>query len=89
MYVCLGPDKACRTDDIVAIFDLDSATVSKKTREYLAAAQKNGEVSSLTSGLPSSFAVTAGRGDAKAQKVYIMQISAQTLCRRCEEKSIY
>lgn len=89
MYVCLGQDRACRTDEIIAVFDLDSATVSKRTREYLAAAQKNNEVMSLTSGLPAGFALTAPEGDRTGQTVYILQISAQTLARRCEEKSIY
>ena len=40
MYLHLGMDKVITFDDIIGIFDLDTTTVSKRTRDYLAKAEK-------------------------------------------------
>lgn len=40
MYLHLGNDVVINTEKIVAMFDIDACTVSKKTRDFLAAAQK-------------------------------------------------
>ena len=40
MYLHLGQDTVIKTDEVVGIFDLDTATISKYTREYLAQAEK-------------------------------------------------
>ena len=42
MYLHLGQDKVVSMDEIVGIFDLDTSTVSKATRDYLAKAEKDG-----------------------------------------------
>ena len=36
MYLHLGMDKVITFDEIIGIFDLDTTTVSKRTRDYLA-----------------------------------------------------
>ena len=43
MYLQLGQDTVIRTDNIIGIFDLDNTTVQKGTRDFLNAAEKNGE----------------------------------------------
>lgn len=78
MYLHLGQDTVLRTRDILGVFDLDTATISHNTREYLAAAEKDGRVVNVTSELPKSFIVTVGDDPA----VYISQISAATLKKR-------
>ena len=40
MYLHIGENKVVRKKDIVAIFDMDSATVSSVTKKYLSNAQK-------------------------------------------------
>lgn len=40
MYLHLGQDKVVSMDEIVGIFDLDTSTVSKATRDYLAKAER-------------------------------------------------
>ena len=40
MYLHLGNETIIRTKDIIGIFDLDSTTVSKRSRDYLAKAEK-------------------------------------------------
>ena len=55
MYVHIGSNKSVRASDIVAIFDLDTSTVSVHTRNFLSRAQKDGKVRTLGLDLPKSF----------------------------------
>ena len=73
-------DKVITFDEIIGIFDLDTTTVSKSTRNYLAMAEKAGIVENICYDLPKSFIVCRTK-DGK-DKVYISQISSQTLLKR-------
>ena len=79
MYLHLGNDVVINTEKIVAMFDIDACTVSKKTRDFLAAAQKNGEVINVSYELPRSFVVCNDKGKTS---VYTSQLSTKTLSRR-------
>ncbi len=57
MYLHIGENKVVRKKDIVAIFDMDSATVSSVTKKYLSNAQKEGRVKALGFDLPRTFIV--------------------------------
>ena len=76
MYIHLGNEIVVRDDEIVGIFDLDATTVSKHTRKFLEISEKNKKVINVSYELPKSFIVTTDN------KVYISQISAQTLQKR-------
>lgn len=80
MYLHLGMDKVITFDDIIGIFDLDTTTVSKNTRNYLAKAEKDGIVENVCYDLPKSFIVC--RNKKGEDKVYIAQISSTTLLKR-------
>ena len=82
MYLHLGQDKVVSMDEIVGIFDLDTSTVSKATRDYLAKAEKDGCVTNVCTDLPKSSIACIGR-DQKTH-VYISQISSSTLLKRTE-----
>ncbi len=82
MYLHLGQDTVVRTRDIIGIFDLDTSSVSKQTREYLAAIEKRGEVVNVSMELPKSFVVCRPKGKAEKCRVYITQISSATLLKR-------
>ncbi|MBR6693477.1 MAG: DUF370 domain-containing protein [Clostridia bacterium] len=84
MYLHVGKDIILKSDDIVGIFDLDTATVGKSTRNYLAKSEKRGEVINVTSELPKSF-IVCQKGEEK--KVYISQISTATLEKRSTYKT--
>lgn len=80
MYLHLGQDKVVSMDEIVGIFDLDTSTVSKATRDYLAKAEKDGCVTNVCTDLPKSFIVCIGR-DGKNARLYFTDIvvnAAQT-----------
>ena len=73
-------DKVIIFDDIIGIFDLDTTTVSKNTRNYLAKAEKAGIVENVCYDLPKSFIVC--RNKEGEDRVYIAQISSTTLQKR-------
>lgn len=84
MFIHLGGDVTVNSKDIVGIFDLDTSTVSKHTRNYLNAAEKNGDVINVTFELPKSFVVCRDDKRASGQAVYISQLSTATLLKRSE-----
>ena len=79
MYLHLGGDTVIDTENIVAMFDIDACTISKKTRDFLAAAQKSGEVINVSYELPRTFVICSDKGKTS---VYISQLSTKTLSRR-------
>ena len=81
MYLHLGQDTVITTESIVAMFDIDACTVSKKTRDFLANAEKNGKVVNVSYELPKSFVVCEKKGKTV---VYINQLSTKTLLLRTE-----
>ena len=44
MYLHLGQDTVIKMEEIIGIFDLETSTISKITRKYLADAEKAGRV---------------------------------------------
>ena len=93
MYLHLGNERVVREHDIVGIFDLDTSTVSKITRDFLKKAEKSGRVVNVSVDLPKTFVVCrsrARRGSATGSpgaraQVYISPISSATLLKRAGE----
>lgn len=83
MFLHLGQDTIITTDEIIGIFDIDTTTVSKATRTYLAAKEKSGSVVNVSYELPKSFIVTLDK-NTKEKKVYISPISSVTILKRVE-----
>ena len=80
MYLHLGQDTVVKLSEVVAIFDLENASIAKATKRYLALAQKQGLVVNVSTELPRSFVVCV---DEKGKNtVYISQISSATLKKR-------
>ena len=61
MYLILGREEVIPEDDVIGIFDLDNASWSKRTREYLASGERTGRISNMSDGLPRTLIVTAER----------------------------
>lgn len=79
MYLHLGDDIAINSADIIGIFDIDTTTVSKTTRDFLKNAEQKGKVKYINEKLPNSFIVC--KTDSQ-DRVYISQISTPTLLKR-------
>lgn len=89
MFLHLGQSTVVTFDEIIGIFDLDTTTVQKATRDYLALAEKSGRVINVSSfDLPKSFVVCKAKRGKKEKKgplpnvVYISPISSATLLKR-------
>ena len=54
MYLHLGENTVVRTDSIIGIFDMDTSTISKWTKDYLSNATKNKRVINVSMELPKS-----------------------------------
>ena len=78
MYLDIGKDFAVRDRSIIGIFDLDNTSTSPRTREFLTAAEKNGEVVPCDD-LPKSFILTAEYG---IPRVYLTEYYTSTLEKR-------
>ena len=80
MYLSIGNDMAVRERSIIGIFDLDNTTTSRRTREFLEAAEKEGQVVPCDE-LPKAFLLTAEYG---LPRVYLTALNVQTLERRLD-----
>lgn len=84
MYLHIGQDVLVRTGQIVGIFDLENTSVSRLTKQFLATAEKRGEVVNVCTDLPKSIVLCEHKG---IRRIYITQISPATLRRRSESGS--
>ena len=78
MYLSIGNDMAVRDKSIVGIFDMDNTSTSKRTREFLNKAEKEGNVIPCDD-LPKSFIVTAEYG---LNRVHLTALNTSTLEKR-------
>ena len=78
MYLSIGKDMAVRDSAIIGIFDLDNTSTSKRTRAFLVAAEKEGQVVPCDE-LPKSFILTTEYG---MDRVYLSALSSATLEKR-------
>ena len=78
MYLSIGNDMAVRDNAIIGIFDIDNTSTSKRTREFLNRAEKEGQVIPCDD-LPKSFVLTVEYG---FQRVHLTSLSSSTLDKR-------
>ena len=78
MYLSIGHDMAVRESSIVGIFDMDNTSTSKRTREFLENAQKEGQIVPCDD-LPKSYVVTFEYG---MTRVYESTLASRVLAKR-------
>ncbi len=78
MYLSIGNDMAVRDKSIIGIFDLDNTSTSRRTREFLEASEKEGEVVPCDD-LPKSFVLTSEYG---FHRIYLTSLTSATLEKR-------
>ena len=69
---------AVRESSIIGIFDMDNTSTSKRTREFLARSERDGQVVPCDD-LPKSFVLTAEYG---LDRIYLTSLNASTLEKR-------
>ena len=79
MYLYLGGDRAVALRELIGIFDLDTVTVSKHSREFLRQAQQQDRVRDAGGGfdLPKSFVLTG-------KEIYLSPLNSITLQKRID-----
>ena len=65
MYLHIGNGKSVKKKDIVGVFDLDTATVSKITRGFINKMQKGGRLEYYDMDLPRTFVLIENSDGAK------------------------
>ena len=78
MYLSIGNDMAVRDTSIIGIFDMDNTSTSKRTRDFLKAAEQEGSVIPCDD-LPKSFVLTAEYG---FHRVRLSPLNTSTLEKR-------
>ena len=85
MYLYLGNGCYKKKDELIAIFDMDTATVSAISRRFLSAKEKKGVLSS-DGELPKSFLLCQKRKKRKRnqekEEVFLTKLSASVLFTR-------
>ena len=85
MFLHLGNDIYVHQKDIVAVCNLDTASVSRNTQMYLKKAEDMGIVETICSDIPKSFVIVRKKNK---DKVYLTNISSVTLLKRSETETL-
>jgi hypothetical protein len=81
LYLHIGGDTVLRSGDIAGIFDFDGVTRQKASQDFLNRREKSGYLFQVRGdALPRSFVLTA------SDTVYLSPITAETLCKRLENR---
>ena len=84
MYLHMGQDFIVREQEIIGIFDIDTTSAGKRTREFLERAENEGAVVSMSNDIPKSFIVT----DFPYETVYLSPISSAALAGRAKKPGL-
>lgn len=79
MFLHIGGDVSLPVKCIIAIFDIETTTIAKDTRDFLKTAQEEGFIEAISEDLPKSFIITELE---KKSKIYLSPISSVTLQKR-------
>ena len=83
-FIHIGLDMILPKDSVIGIFDIDSVTVQKHSRDFLNKAQKEKEIEDITTDLPISF-ILADHPE-KKQRIIFSSFSLPTLTARMKRK---
>jgi hypothetical protein len=81
MFLHLGENVVVPINDIIGIFDMETAMYSSDTIQFLRMAEEDGFVERITKNVAKSFVIAEVD---KKSKIYISPISSSTLCKRTE-----
>lgn len=85
IFIHLGQDTVIRADEIIGVFDLDTSTVSKPTRDYLKQMQSSGRVVNVSYDLPKSFVLAQDKNSGE-KILYVSPVSTQTILKRISNR---
>lgn len=84
MFLHIGNGKSVKKKDIIGIFDLDTATVTKTGKDFINRKERSGLVEYDDFDLPRSFVLVC---EGNRERIALSRISTQGLRVRVEEDS--
>ena len=79
MYLHVGNEVILNEKDVVGVFAIENASISKFTKEFLSRSQKAGDVVTVTGDIPKSLVVWEKNGE---RKLFLSQLAPATLRKR-------
>ncbi len=80
MFLHIGNNCIINDKNIVAVFDIDSSSISVKTRNFLNKAEKEKNIINISTDIPRCFIVCSEND--KKNVVYLSQLSSSTIFKR-------
>ena len=96
MYIHLGDNVAVPSHSVFGVFDLETSTIARDTRQFLDKSQRNGMVRDVCDDIPKAFVLVSPREkkskmrryQQKHHTVYITQLSSSTLRKRTSDSNL-
>jgi len=82
VFFHIGDNVSIYIRDVIAIFDLETTTTTRDTREFLKIAEEEGFVVTVSDDMPKSFVITEKDGQSI---IYLSPISSATLRKRLKD----
>ena len=82
-FLHLGKDTSIEIDNIIGIFDMDTSTVSKHTRDFLSVCEKENRIVNVSYELPKSYILYDFDGE---YSVYLSPLNSATLLGRMNHR---
>ncbi len=76
MYLHISKKKKISNNDIIGIFDMDTASVGKETKQFLSMMQKRGSVISDLGDIPKSFVMYSTE---KGTEIALLKFSSSSV----------
>ena len=86
MFITIAPEKIIKTDEIVGIFDLDTASTKTDTKRFLSKCESEGHLIMVGYDIPKSFVLTAS---GRREHVYMTQLSVSSIEGRWKRKNAH
>lgn len=83
-YINIGTTQILLKEDILGVFDLDTASTKTDTKRFLSKSENEGHLVAVGNDIPKSFILTAS---GRREKVYMTQLSVSSLEGRWKRKN--
>ena len=79
MYLHLGDNVAIPDKYVIGVFDLETSTIAKDTRQFLHKAQSENQIYDICDDIPKAFVLAREYNN---NRIYITQVASETLRKR-------
>ena len=83
MYTHIGGKRSLKSNEIIAIINLDATMVSRPTLDFLRTAEEEGFIEKTSSDIPKTAIISETRD--KKSKIYLTNVASQTIRKRIQK----